>query len=234
MFVTSQTDAAPPLPRLEAGHMLAKCASRFATLSTSREDSQEPDIAGDMMVEGPARVDVPVATPLDQLASVHYAELLRIARRELRRAGNVATLDTRAVLHETFLRLVTQQRTSWSDRPLFLAAAAGMMRRVLIDHLRRRRTEKRGRAQTPVTLDDGINGQSERDADLVALDDALDELAQFAPRLAQVVECRYFGGLTELETAEALGITERTVRRDWVKARGWLHGALRDLPMSIA
>jgi RNA polymerase sigma factor (TIGR02999 family) len=179
-----------------------------------------------MFSEAPARADVPTTTHLDQLASAHYAELLRMARRELRRVGDVATLDTRAVLHETFLRLVTQQRTTWADRPLFLAAAAGMMRRVLIDHLRRRRTEKRGKAQAPITLDEGLGGY-ERDADLMALDEALEELARLAPRLAQVVECRYFGGLTELETAEALGITERTVRRDWVKARGWLYGVLR-------
>lgn len=194
---------------------------------TSREDSPEPDIAVDMFPDAPVRADVPATTHLNQLDSVHYAELLCIARRELRRVGGLATLDTRAVLHETFLRLVTQQRTTWAERPLFLAAAAGMMRRVLIDHLRRRRTEKRGRAQAPITLDEGVDGHAERDGTLVALDDALDELARLAPRLAQVVECRYFGGLTELETAEALGVTERTVRRDWVKARGWLYGALR-------
>lgn len=166
------------------------------------------------------------ALPLEQLASVHYADLLRIARRELHQLGDVATLDTRAVLHEAFLRLVRQRQTSWADRPLFLSAASGMIRRVLLDHVRRRRADKRGNAANAITLDhDGV-AATEREAHLVALDDALDELARFAPRLARVVECRYFGGLTELEIAEALQVTERTVRRDWVKARGWLHAVL--------
>jgi len=163
---------------------------------------------------------------LDQLDSVHYADLLRVARRELHRLGDAATLDTRAVLHEAFLRLVVQRKTAWSDRPMFLAAAAGMMRRVLLDHVRRRRAEKRGNACVPLTLDEAIDAGSDREAHLVALDEALDELSRFSPRLAHVVECRYFGALTELETAEALGVTERTIRRDWVKARGWLRGVL--------
>lgn len=166
------------------------------------------------------------ALALDELASVHYGELLRIARRELRRVGEDATLDTRAVLHETFLRLVVQRQTSWTDRPVFMAAAAGMMRRVLIDHLRQRRAVKRGSARAPLTLDEALESGRERDTQLIELSDALDALAQVAPRLARVVECRYFGGMTESETADALEITERTVRRDWVKARGWLHAVL--------
>ncbi len=170
---------------------------------------------------------------LDQLATAHYAELLDIARRELRRLGDAATLDTRAVLHEAFLRLVVQRQTSWAERPLFLAAAAGMMRRVLLDHLRKRRSDKRGNAVVPITFDEAHDIKSEREDVpgagedmLLDLDDALTELGRLAPRLARVVECRYFGGLTEIETAAALNVTERTVRRDWVKARGWLHGVL--------
>ena len=174
-----------------------------------------------------SRTDGPViGYRLDQLATAHYGELLRIARRELHRLGDVATLDTRAVLHETFLRLVVQRQTSWINQPVFLAAAAGMMRRVLLDHVRRRRSVKRGNATIPVSLDEALHSTLERDSHLVALDDALDQLARFAPRLARVVECRYFGGMTECETAAALEVTERTVRRDWVKARGWLHGVL--------
>lgn len=182
---------------------------------------------GEMLAASNAPVDVPASDlRLDQLDSAQYADLLGIARRELHRLGDAATLDTRAVLHEAFLRLVVQRRTEWSDRPMFMAAAAGMMRRVLIDHVRRRRTEKRGNACVPLTLDDAIDAGLDREAHLVALDEALDELSKFSPRLARVVECRYFGALTELETAEALSVTERTVRRDWVKARGWLHGVL--------
>ena len=163
---------------------------------------------------------------IDELASEHYAELLRIARRELRRLGDVATLDTRAVIHEAFLRLVVQAQTSWADRACFLAAASGMMRRVLLDHLRRRRSAKRGRGRPPDTLDETIAADGDRADHLIALDDALTDLARHAPRLARVVECRYFGGLTEVETAQALDVTERTVRRDWVKARGWLQSVL--------
>lgn len=164
--------------------------------------------------------------PLDVLVEQHYGVLLAVARRELRRLGDGSTLDTRAVLHETFLRLVEQRQTHWADEPRFMAAAAGMMRRVLIDHLRRRRAAVRGGGRADVTLDEQLAGLDLRDDRLLALDEALTRLGLFSPRLAHVVECRYFGGLTEGETATALGVTERTVRRDWIKARGWLHGAL--------
>ncbi len=166
------------------------------------------------------------ALPLDLLASANYPELLAIARRELHKLRDAATLDTRAVLHEAFLRLVTQRQTSWQDRPHFLAAAAATMRRVLVDHVRRRHANKRDHGRRPITLDEQLAPINIRDDSLVALDDALLELAQFSPRLAKVVECRYFGGMTEVETAEALSITERTVRRDWIKARGWLQCVL--------
>ena len=164
--------------------------------------------------------------PLDRLTDRCYAELLVIARRMRRRFGDAATLDTGALLHETFLRLAEQRQTRWEDRPRFLAAAAGMMRRVLIDHVRRRGAAKRGGAKRPVTLDEQLGGLDTRDDALIALDDALSRLAERAPRLARVVEYRYFAGMTEVEIAAALGVTERTVRRDWIKARGWLHAAL--------
>ena len=166
------------------------------------------------------------AMPLDLLATANYPELLAIARRELHKLRDAATLDTRAVLHEAFLRLVSQRQTSWEDRPHFLAAAAATMRRVLVDHVRRRHANKRDHGRRPITLDEQIAPMNVRDDSLVALDDALVELAQLSPRLAKVVECRYFGGMTEVETAEALSITERTVRRDWIKARGWLQCVL--------
>lgn len=166
------------------------------------------------------------AMPLELLATANYPELLAIARRELHKLRDAATLDTRAVLHEAFLRLVSQRQTSWEDRPHFLAAAAATMRRVLVDHVRRRYANKRDHGRRPITLDEQLAPINVRDDSLVALDDALIELAQFSPRLAKVVECRYFGGMTEVETADALSITERTVRRDWIKARGWLQCVL--------
>lgn len=163
---------------------------------------------------------------MQRLAAAYYPALLAIARRELSRMGPAATLDTRAVLHEAFLRLVTQRRSEWSDQPQFLAAACGMMRRVLVDHVRRRRAHKRGHGEPSLALHASMALATDRDEQLVSLDEALGTLAAVAPRLAQVVECRYFGGLTEAETAQALAVTERTVRRDWVKARGWLQVVL--------
>lgn len=190
-------------------------------------DPSKPDMTVETIAASPPRAAPDAQTRhIDQLASEHYADLLGIARRELRRVGDDATLDTRAVIHEAFLRLVVQEQTSWADRAVFLAAASGMMRRVLLDHLRRRRSAKRGHASTPETLDDALAAGGDRDEHLIALDDALTDLARHAPRLARVVECRYFGGLTEVETAQALDVTERTVRRDWVKARGWLQSML--------
>ncbi|MEP6762810.1 MAG: ECF-type sigma factor [Gemmatimonadaceae bacterium] len=168
------------------------------------------------------------AQALALLASVHYSELLAIAHRERHRLRNAATMDTRAVLHEAFLRLVSQRQTRWDDRPKFLAAAAATMRRVLVDHVRRRHADKRDHGRQPITLDEQIATVDIRDESLVALDDALTELAQYSPRLSRVVECRYFGGMTEIETAEALQVTERTVRRDWTKARAWLQCVLTE------
>ena len=163
---------------------------------------------------------------LEGLFPALYDELREIARRQRRREADDHTLNTTAVVHEAYLRLAAQRCASWDDHAHFLAAAAGMMRRVLVDHARRRRAMKRDGVRVPLTLD-GIAGAVDTRADaLIALDDALTRLAAFDTRLARVVECRFFGGLTEPETATALGVTERTVRRDWVKARGWLHAAL--------
>jgi RNA polymerase sigma factor (TIGR02999 family) len=177
-----------------------------------------------MLTEGPPGD----ARALDALVAEHYPELLAIARRERRRAAGAATLDTRAILHEAFLRLARREGAWWADRPHFLATASGTMRHVLVDHVRRRRAAKRGGGRAAVTLGDEVGVVDARDESLLALDDALTQLAALAPRLARVVECRYFGGMTEVETAAALGVTERTVRRDWIKARGWLRAALAE------
>jgi RNA polymerase sigma factor (TIGR02999 family) len=155
-----------------------------------------------------------------------YGELRRIARRQLSREGVGHTLETTALVHEAYLRLVDQSRAQFADRAHFFAVAAQMMRRVLIDHARRFRAQKRGGDLRRVDLDRAEVPLEERADTLVALDDALTRLAALSPRLAQVVECRYFGGMTEEETAAALGITDRTVRRDWVKAKGWLYAEM--------
>lgn len=171
-------------------------------------------------------VDATMRAALDQLATACYAELEQIARRERRTLAHLATLDTGMLVHEAFLRLAQQRRLDTGDRSAFLAAAAGTIRRVVIDHVRRRRAQKRGGDAAPITLDERQGVVELRDDALVALDEALSELQAIEPRLARVVECRFFVGMTEEETAEALGVTSRTVRRDWVKAKGWLYAAL--------
>ena len=158
-----------------------------------------------------------------------------IAHRQLRLEGPGHTLSTSALVHEAYLRLVDQTQAQWADRAQFYAIAAHVMRRVLVDHARRRRAGRRGGAQPrPVSLDAldtkdaGGLAIDDRVDVLLAIDEALERLARLDARQAKVVDCRFFGGLTETETAEALGITTRTVERDWVKARGWLYQELSD------
>jgi RNA polymerase sigma factor (TIGR02999 family) len=163
----------------------------------------------------------------DRLVAVVYPELHAMAHRQLRgeRAGH--TVQTTALVHEAYLRLVDQTRVEWVDRNHFLAVAVRVMRRVLLDYARAHRAAKRGGAYKRVSLDDGLLADADQRADvLIAVDDALTKLAALDERLARVVECRFFAGLTTAETAEVLGVTERTVHRDWAKAKAWLSQAL--------
>jgi RNA polymerase sigma factor (TIGR02999 family) len=155
-----------------------------------------------------------------------YDELHRIAHRQLGREPPGHTLDTTSLVHEAYLRLVDQTRAQWTDRSHFYAIATQAMRRILVDHSRRYRAQKRGGAPKRVSLNDGMLVAEERADALLAVDEALRDLAAVDERLSRVVECRFFGGLTEEETAEVLGVTARTVRRDWTKAKGWLHRVL--------
>jgi len=166
-------------------------------------------------------------TLVEQLTPVLYDELRRVAHLQLRRERPDHTLGTTALVHEAYLKLADQTRASFADRAHFLATAAVAMRRVLVDHARTRSREKRGGERVPVTFDEELALAGDSCDGLLELDDALDRLAAIAPRLARVVECRFFGGLSDEETADALGTTARTVRRDWVKARGWLYQTLR-------
>lgn len=164
----------------------------------------------------------------DALYPLLYEELRQIARRQLQREAAGHTLGTTALVHEAYIRLVDQTRVQWVNRAHFLAVASRAMRRVLIDHARRWRADKRGGGWQRLDLDDVELAVDERADMLVCLDDALRRLAELNPRLVQVVECRFFGGMTEEETAAVLDVTERTVRRDWVKAKGWLMSVLAE------
>lgn len=157
----------------------------------------------------------------DDLILLVHAELKRLARAYLRRERQGHTLQTSALVNEAFLRLVDQQ-VSWQNRAHFFGIAAQLMRRVLVDHARTQQGLKRGGDQQRVSLADIAEMPDARAADLVALDDALNTLTALDPRQSQVVELRYFGGLTIDETAEVLGISTATVEREWTLARAFL------------
>ena len=168
---------------------------------------------------------------LDRLMPLVYSELRRVAHRQLRSERPGHTLSTTALVHEAFLKLADQTRTQWVDRAQFFALAARAMRRILVDYARRHRALRRGGANQRTSFDEdrlGIVAAAERAEELIALDDALTRLAALDERLGRVVELRYFAGLKEAEVAQVLGVTPRTVARDWVKAKGWLYRELRD------
>jgi RNA polymerase sigma factor (TIGR02999 family) len=171
---------------------------------------------------------------MERLIPLVYSELRRIAHRQLagERAGH--TLSTTDLVHEAYLRLSRETRSEWTSRAQFYAIAARVMRRVLVDYARRRGAARRGGpGRRSIALEDAeFLADAEARAvatvgeELVALDEALERLTAVDARLGQVVECRFFGGLTESETAEALGVSRRTVASDWVMAKGWLYRAL--------
>ena len=169
------------------------------------------------------------STALERLLPLVYADLRRIAARQLRSERPDHTLSATAVVHEAYVRLVGQRQVRLEDRAAFFAAAATQMRRILVDHARRRSAAKRGGHEMRVTLDEEIAAGSGRDLDLLALDHALEELAAVDPRVARIVELRFFGGLSLEDTAAAMDLSRRTVVREWALARGWLHQRLEAL-----
>jgi RNA polymerase sigma-70 factor (ECF subfamily) len=158
-----------------------------------------------------------------QLMPLVYDELHRVARHQMRHERADHTLQATALVHEAYLRLVRQPERTWQNRAHFIGVAAGVMRRVLVDHARARQTAKRGSAAQRVPLEESLLLTDEQSDELMALDEALERLAQFDARQSRVVELRFFGGLTVEETAEALSISPKTVKRDWRVARAWLH-----------
>jgi RNA polymerase sigma factor (TIGR02999 family) len=158
----------------------------------------------------------------NELVSVVYQDLRRLAHYHLRRERSEHTLQTTALVHELYLRLCGHDDPKWEDRAHFFAVAARMMRRILVDYARRRGAEKRGAQGVPLELDEVLALPLQKPFDLVALDGALEELAAFDARKCQVVEMRFFVGLGAKEIATVLHTSEATVRRDWIIAKAWL------------
>ena len=165
---------------------------------------------------------------LDQLMPIVYEELRRQAARYLRREQPGHTLQTTALIHEAYVRLVDQHVVQWQNRAHFFGVAAQMMRRILVDHARTKKRVKRGGSDIRVSLADANVAVKGQDLDVVALDEALNRLAQIDEQQSRVVELRYFSGLTVEETAEVMGISKATVKRDWSVAKAWLYRELSD------
>jgi RNA polymerase sigma-70 factor, ECF subfamily len=163
---------------------------------------------------------------LDELMTVIYGELHRLARGYMRRERPDHTLQPTALINEAYVRLLGQSRTDWKSRAQFFGIAAQSMRRILVDHARARSSAKRGGGASPVPIDEAAVAAPERSTSLIALDEALSRLAAVDPRKARVVELKYFGGLTDVETADLLDISEPTVARDWSFAKAWLRREL--------
>jgi len=159
---------------------------------------------------------------LAELTPLVYEELRRLAARYMRRERPDMTLQSTALVHEAYLRLVDQKNARWQNRAHFFGVASQLIRRILVDHARRHHTAKRGAGEMVLSLDDAAGLPNQRGVDLIALDRALDALAELDPQQSRVVELRFFTGLTVEETAEALGISTATVKRDWTAARAWL------------
>jgi RNA polymerase sigma factor (TIGR02999 family) len=168
---------------------------------------------------------------LDRLIPLVYEELRRLAKRYMAQERPGHTLQTTALVNEAYLRLIDSSQVQWQNRAHFFAVSAQLMRRILVDFARDRRQLKRGGETRRVSLDEALIVSEEPGTDLVALDDALSALAALDQRQCQVVEMRFFGGMSVDETAEALKISPTTVRRDWTLARAWLH---RELNKAVA
>jgi RNA polymerase sigma-70 factor, ECF subfamily len=167
---------------------------------------------------------------LERLLPVVYSELRKIAHARMRAESPAdQTLQTTALVHEAYVRLVEGADVPWQNRVHFYAVSARLMRRILVDHARERRSLKRGGHERAIPFGDWLGAVPARGEDLLALDEALERLSKSDARMGQVVEMRYFAGLNADETAEALGVSSKTVSRDWQVARAWLHRELRSL-----
>jgi RNA polymerase sigma-70 factor, ECF subfamily len=193
---------------------IAPISKRMSTRETPRRPNSQLGAAG------PAGAE--------RLVPLVYEELRRLAHRHLECEATGHTLTTTDLVHQAYLHLAGQDRTEWQSKEHFMAIAATAMRRILVDHARTVGRLKRGGALQRVPLETADVAVEERAELMIALDEALDRLRELDARQAQVVECRFFAGLTEDQTAAALGISIRTARRDWTKAKAWLYGEIYD------
>ena len=164
---------------------------------------------------------------LSQMVPLLYAELRRLAANYLRRERGYQTLQTTALVHEAYLRLVEQKHVDWENREQFLGVAANLMRRILVDHSRRHHAAKRGGSAEKIFLEEAMIVSKERAADVIALDEALSKLAEIDQQQSRLVELRFFAGLTLEQAAGVLGITVSAAKREWSVAKAWLARALR-------
>ncbi len=166
------------------------------------------------------------AEALEQLMPLVYNELRQIAKRYLRKERADHTLQTTALVHEAYIRLIDQKQANWQNRAQFFGVAAQMMRRILVDHARGHAADKRGGGAAKLSLDEAIEIADQKEVDLIALDDALTHLAELDEQQSRVVELRFFGGLTVEETAEVMKLSPATIKREWSMAKAWLHREL--------
>ncbi len=160
---------------------------------------------------------------LESLIGRVYPELRRLARSYLRRERPGQTLQSTELVHEAYLRLIDQRNVTWRNRAHFFGIAAHMMRRILVDHARSKHASKRGAGISMLTLDEAVAGSGPRNLNLVAVDEALENLARIDPQQSQIVELRFFAGLSIDEAAEVLKVSPATVKREWVMAKAWLY-----------
>jgi RNA polymerase sigma factor (TIGR02999 family) len=188
-------------------------------------DNASPDVSALLQAWGRGHAEA-----RDRLLPLVYKDLQRRAAAYLKRERQGHTLQATALVHEAYLRLVGQNRMAWKNRAQFFGVAAEMMRRILVDRARARKMAKRSGRWLRVTSEDAIARQAPQPVDVLDLDRALTELASFDPRKSQIVEQRYFGGLSLEETARLLGLSVATVERDWQAARAWLYARLTGAP----
>ena len=164
----------------------------------------------------------------EELMPLVYDELRKVAARYLRRERADHTLQPTALVNEAYLKLIDISSVEWNDRAHFFAVSSNVMRRILVDHARAQATEKRGGVLQKVELTEAVSFSKEREIDLLALNDALEKLAELDERQSQIVEMRFFGGLSVEETAEVLKVSTRTIKREWAMAKAWLYQRMKD------